>query len=192
MEEIEIKFLEIDVEALEKKLGEIGAQKAGEYFYRRSLFDYPDLRLEKSGKWLRIRDEGDKVTMTSKSIPGFTSQEEIAKDVVVMEDEMTVGDFKTACTICNSIGLIEKRYEENRRIRYTYEGVEIDIDFWPKIPPFVEIEGPTLEAVEDVATKIGFNVTEAVRYGASSIYNRHYNIDLREYKKITFEEWIKK
>ncbi|HTE48729.1 MAG TPA: hypothetical protein VK675_02390 [Candidatus Paceibacterota bacterium] len=47
MEEFEIKFLEVDVLKLEKKLLEIGANKVGEYAYSRALFDYPDLRMKK-------------------------------------------------------------------------------------------------------------------------------------------------
>ena len=66
MEEFEIKFLEVDVPELEKKLTAIGAKKVGEYMYRRRHFDYSDLRLDKKHEWIRVRDEGDKITMAHK------------------------------------------------------------------------------------------------------------------------------
>jgi hypothetical protein len=54
MEEFEIKFLEVDVPKLEKKLFEIGASKVGEYDYTRTNFDYPDLRMKSRHGWVRL------------------------------------------------------------------------------------------------------------------------------------------
>ena len=65
-QEYEVKFLDIDIPKLEKKLEEIGAEKVGEFFYRRISFDFPDLSLNAKGAWVRLRDEGDRVTMTWK------------------------------------------------------------------------------------------------------------------------------
>ena len=66
MEEIEVKFLDINPAAIQERLKNIGANKVGQYFYRRRVFDYPDLRLDKQGAWIRLRDEGDKITLTFK------------------------------------------------------------------------------------------------------------------------------
>ena len=38
MEEIEVKFLNIDVAETEKKLAAIGAERIGEYFYKRRVW----------------------------------------------------------------------------------------------------------------------------------------------------------
>lgn len=45
------------------------------------------------------------------------------------------------------LGYDPKGFQENRRIQYTFNGVEIDIDFWPLIPTYLEIEGNTEEEV---------------------------------------------
>ena len=45
MEELEIKYLDIDKGKLEKKLNELGATKVADYHYRRIVFDYPDFRI---------------------------------------------------------------------------------------------------------------------------------------------------
>ncbi len=67
--EIEAKFLDVDVEALRKKLEEIGAtQEHPEIFMKRKVFDYPDSRLEKKGGWIRVRDEGEKITLSYKQL----------------------------------------------------------------------------------------------------------------------------
>ena len=67
--EIEAKFPDINPDELRKKLLEAGAVLVHEErFMRRKVFDYPDSRLEKIGGWVRVRDEGDKVTFTYKQL----------------------------------------------------------------------------------------------------------------------------
>ncbi len=192
MEEIEIKFLDINVEKLEKKLNDIGAQKIGEFFYKRTHFDYPDLRLDNSGAWLRVRDEGEKITIAYKNVADFTSHDKVNKDSAILEKEITVSNFDTACDIFLSMGLIKKSYQENKRIRYVLNQVEIDIDFWPLIPPYVEIEANTKDELENVVYKLGFDMTDAVKYSAGLIYERHYGIKLHDYLLFTFDKQIKK
>ncbi len=191
MEEIEIKFLEVDVVFLEQKLHEIGAEKVGDFFYKRILFDFPDYRLDKTGQYIRLRDEGDKTTLTHKKQKNFISHEVTTKDVVILENEIIVSDFENTRKMLNDIGMIEDQYQENRRTRYVFDGVEIDIDSWPKIPTYLEIEGKTQEKVNEVATLLGFDLNDAVRYSAGAIYDRHYGIKMHEYSKVTFEEWVK-
>lgn len=190
MEEIEIKFLEVDVDALENKLREIGAEKVADFFYKRIIFDFPDHRLKNMGAFLRLRDEGERNTLTYKQQKDFASYELTPKDVVILEDEVVVSDFDTTRKMLGSIGMIELRYQENKRTRYIYEDVEIDIDSWPRIPTYVEIEGQSQEKVNEVALLLGFDLNDAVRYSAGAIYERHYGIKMHEYTKVTFEEWI--
>ncbi len=192
MEEIEIKFLEVDVVSLENKLNEIGAKKVGDFFYKRIVFDFPDYRLDKTGQYLRLRDEGDKITLTHKKQKDFISHEQTTKDVIILENEVIVSNFETTRKILNDVGMIEDQYQENRRTRYVFEDVEIDIDSWPKIPTYLEIEGQSQEKVNEVATLLGFDLEDAVRYSAGGIYERHYGIKLHEYSKVTFDEWVKK
>lgn len=66
MEEIEVKFLDIDPEAIEKRLLKIGAKFNFDKIHQRTIFDYPDLRLNAQGAYLRLRDEGEKVTLAFK------------------------------------------------------------------------------------------------------------------------------
>lgn len=58
-EEIEAKFLDIDVNKIQEKLKEFGAVKIGEFLQKWATFDYPDWRLDKDLSWIRVRDEGN-------------------------------------------------------------------------------------------------------------------------------------
>jgi adenylate cyclase class 2 len=191
MEEIEIKFLDVDVASLEEKLKKIGAKKVGEYFYKRRTFDYPDLRLDKGGVWIRVRDEGDRVTMACKKIVDYDPSVKVSKNAKIEEHEVIVSDFDTTCQILSGAGLIEKGYQENKRLRYVKDDIEYDIDTWPKIPTFLEIEGPSLEKVEEAARLLDFDVKESVRYSSWQIY-QSYGIELHNYQIVTFDKWVKK
>ena len=61
--EIEAKFLNISPDKLREKLRALGAKLLhAERAMRRKVFDFPNNRLGKEGAWVRVRDEGDKIT----------------------------------------------------------------------------------------------------------------------------------
>ncbi len=183
MEEIEAKFLDVDVSALVAQLGALGAEKIGEYSYKRKLFDFPDGRLGKENAWVRLRDEGEKIVLTYKQRFGGADD---LQHGGTNELETTVGDFATAEKILNALGLEEKIYKENKRVRYVLDGVEIDIDSWPLIPTYVELEGKSWESVQSVAEKIGFDFSKHIRGSNREIYAK-YGIDESAYSTLTFD-----
>jgi len=137
--ELEAKFLDIDTEKLRALLKEKGATLIHpERLMRRKNFDYPDKRLEAVGGWIRVRDEGDKVTLAYKQVAhrGIDGTKEIS---------LTVEDFDTVSNLLLAIGLNNKSYQETKRERWDFEGVEVTIDTWPWIPTFVELEGVSEE-----------------------------------------------
>lgn len=190
MEEIEIKFLDIDRLALEGKLASLGAQKVADYHYRRVVFDYPDFSLDKQGAWVRLRDEGEKVTLTFKK--RLTNDFHSLKgDDGMYEKETVVEDFDATREILLKIGLIEKMYQENKRTRYLVDGVECDIDTWPLLNPYLEIEGKSWDEVYRVAEKLGFKKEEAKIFSANQIY-RLKGLDDRNYTRLTFDEQVER
>lgn len=191
MEEIEIKFLEIDREKLEAKLIELGAKKIGDYNYRRIVFDYPDMRLDKDAAWLRLRDEGERVTLSFKQRLGVKQHDALLQDDGMYEQEIEVSDFDATRDILLRTGLSEKMYQENKRTRYVLDGVECDIDEWPLIPTYLEVEGKTWEEVYTVSEKLGFKREDAKIFSANQIY-RLKGLDDRNYTKLTFDEQIER
>lgn len=41
----------------------------------------------------------------------------------------------------NKIGFDYRSLQENKRIQYILNGIEIDFDTWPMIPTYMEFEG---------------------------------------------------
>ena len=191
MQEIEVKFLDIDPQAMEAKLTAIGATKVGEYLYRIDNYDYPDLRLDKAGGWIRVRDEGERIAMAFKQRLGITSHDGSANDTGMEEIEFEVSDFDKACEFLRAIGMQRKVFQEKKRIRYTKDGVEFDLDFWPLLEPYLEIEAKSWEDVDLVTKELGLNSEERKICSANQLL-KIYGINTEEYWTINFDEVIKK
>lgn len=190
MEEIEVKFLNIDADLMEKKLKDVGAKKIFEKLYRRKAFDYPDLRLDKAGAWVRLRDEGDRITLAFKQRVGMAATPE-SNDESMEETEVEVNDFEKTAEILLKIGLTEKHYTENKRIRYQLDDIEFDIDFWPQLEPYLEIEAPSWERVNEAISLLKLNPNDKRIFSTYQIYELK-GINFNDYKEVTFEKMVKK
>lgn len=186
MEEIEVKFLNVDKDKLEEKLLAIGAHKVGDFFYRRRVFDYPDWRLDADHSWLRLRDEGEKITLSFKKRLGV-GEHANGNDAGMDETEIVVSDFDTTADMLFKLGFIEKHYAENKRTRYVKEGIEFDIDTYPELEPYLEIEAPTWEKVDEAIAWLELNAEEKKIFSANQIYALK-GIKVNDCSRLTFEE----
>lgn len=178
--EYEVRVLEIDKDNLVKRLERLGAKKVGEYFQKRYVYD----TVEKSdGKWLRLRTNGTKSTLTYKSVE---------KDAIdgTKEVEIVVDDFERTNELLEKIGIYSRNYQENKRIQYFLDDVEIDIDTWPFIPTYVEIEGKNEESVYKIVDKLELDKSKVTTLDVQSVYEKIYNIDIKEYKILKFEQEV--
>ena len=191
MEEIEVKFLNIDTASMEKKLKAIGAEKVFEKLYKRKVFDYPDLRLHKKGAWIRLRDEGEKTTLTYKERIGMKTYDGKTNDDSMEEIEIEVSNFEKTAELLNRIGFIEKFYQENRRIRYQLKDIEFDIDTWPQIEPYLEIEAPSWKKIDEAIKLLGLNPEDKRIFSTTQVYQLKGIEDI-DYREITFDRMIKK
>ncbi len=189
MEEIEVKFLNIDKLSLEKKLLSLGAKKVGDFFYKRYVFDYPDLRLNAKGAWIRLRDEGTRITLGYKERLGRSSHG--GNDKGMKEMEIEVNDFEKTRTLLKSIGLIEKFYEENRRSRWVKDTITFDIDTWPALQPYLEIEAHSWPDVDQGIALLGLNPNDKKIFSTFQVYELS-GINELDYEKIAFDGLVKK
>ena len=147
MKEIETKIIDINEKEVRKRLVKIGAKRIGKLFYRRYVFFLTDKK--KIDEFVRIRTDGKKTTITYKyrEGSGLRNTEEI---------ETVAEDFKKATEIFEKALKIKPIYQENKVEKWLYNGVEIDIIYWPLIKPILEIEGKTVKDV--VKTKEKLNI----------------------------------
>ena len=165
--EYEATFPEVEKDVIRKKLLEVGAVLVRpEFLQKRVVFRMP-VGHEIPGGWVRVRDEGDKITMSLKVIDG--SHIENQKEIFV-----TVSDFEEATHLLLTLGCTRKSYQETKRELWKVDDVEVMIDEWPFLRPFVEIEGKSEAAVRRIAEKLGFEYAQAVFGAVDVIYMRQY------------------
>lgn len=174
--EYELRVLEIDKDVLIKKLEEMGAIKKGEYEQKRFVYD---LKPAQKGKWIRLRTNGLKTTLTYKNI--INDNIDGTKEI-----EVIVSDFDLTNEFLEKIGFKNRNYQENRRTQYVLNDIEIDIDTWPMIPTYIEIEGNSEQDVLSFINKLEINNNQnIVSYGVKKIYE-HYGINLEDIKTLKF------
>ena len=157
--EIEAKFLEVNFEELRKRLKELGAIcEQPMRLMRRVLFDYPDRRFQSNNQSqrLRVRDEGDKVAINYKA--KNTSK-------YAYEVEAIVESFDDMSKLLKAIGLEPYSFQESKRETWKYEDVEVVLDIWPWLEPYIEIEGPSEQSIKKAAKDLGFSWEDA-RFGS--------------------------
>ena len=167
--EYEAVFTNIELESFRAVLNSAGAELArAEYMQTRSSFNLPESVLTQKG-WARVRDEGDKITMSVKSIEGegIESQKESC---------VTVDSFKQAESLLTQLGCDKKAYQETKRELWMLDGVEVTIDTWPFLEPFVEVEGSSEAVVKAVAEKLGFEWATAKFCAVDTLYSEKYDI----------------
>ena len=164
--EIEAKFVNINIDDIRSRLTELGAiliQPMRDM--QRVTIDTPELK--KKDAFVRIRNEGDKTTITYKQFNSLSIDG-------VKEVEITVDDFDTAVTLFKEAGLAYGSLQESRRETWKLDEVEIVIDEWPWLNPYIEIEAPSEDLVILTSEKLGFNWDDAIFGDVMAAYRVQY------------------
>ncbi|NEA46065.1 CYTH domain-containing protein [Streptomyces sp. SID10815] len=173
--EYEVKALGIDPGAMAERIRAAGGSFRGERLMRRYVYDtVPPVE----GRWVRLRDSGSAVTLCVKTI----SSDEIDG---TRETETTVGSFEDAHALLGLMGLAPRGYQENRRSSWLLDGVRLEIDAWPRIPPYLEIEGDTEEQVWETADRLALSRSDLTSENTTKVFAR-YGIDLDSIDELRF------
>ena len=179
--EIETRFLEVDKDEIIKKFISAGAIDKGEEKFEEMIFYPVDMSWTGKGKFVRLRKTKDKIKLTYK--------ENIEQTVdSAREIELEVSDLEKCRQFFEKVGLKVIRQLEKYRHTFELGGVSIDIDSWPKIPAYVEIEGPTVESLKSFCNQLGFDWEKRFDGDAMQVF-KHYGFDLGKISVITFSEF---
>lgn len=175
--EIEIRLLNIDKEQFIKSIIDLGAKKVSESLQKRYVYDFNPIQ---ENKWIRLRTNGEKTTLTIKEI--------VDKNAIdgTNELEVIVSDFDSANSILEQLGYIHRNYQENYREVYYLNDVEISIDSWPLIPTYAEFEAKSEKNIQSLLEKIEYDKNNLTTIDVTSIYNDIYKIDVMSIKELKF------
>lgn len=174
--EYEVRILETNHDKMIEKLESLGAKFQFSALQQRMVYD---LKPKCDGKWIRLRTNGTTSTITIKDITAKTIDG-------TKELEIEVSDFEKANEILEVLGYHNRGFQQNKRTQYILDGVEIDLDRWPLIPEYMEIEGPSEEAVYQCLEKLGISKDKIVTLDVASIYT-HYGYDGEYLTDLNFE-----
>jgi adenylate cyclase class IV len=127
--EYEYRYKNFNKKDILKKFKNLGAIKNGHYIFRVQVFMHSNKNIN---TYIRVRDEGHRITMTTKI---KTNNE------FVEENEVIVNDFDEACSILLNVGCKKKYYFEKIREIWILNNIEICFDTNPGRPlDLMEIE----------------------------------------------------
>ena len=158
--EVEVRILNIDKEDLINKLEKLGAKFIGDWLQIRYVYDFKPID---KNRWIRLRTNGIETTLTIKEIHDKTING-------TRELEIKVDPIETTHLILEKLGYKRRSIQENKRIRYILNDVEIDIDTWPYLNTYVEFEGNSEEEIIKVMELLGYKYEDATTDDAQDIY----------------------
>lgn len=185
--EFEAKFYPVFKDEYREKLKLIGAKLiTPERKMRRAIVDgtaYPQF----SCHYIRIRDEGDTITLSVK-----THAREGGKLSDQKEIDVKVSDYEKTIKLIESMGFKFTIYQENLRETWSYKGAEITIDTWPGLDTYSEIEASSEENVKIIAEELCFDWNKKIITSVKEIYMKIYDLTRGEVTKnlnyLTFEK----
>ncbi len=175
--EHEVKILNVDVENLKLKLESIGAKKVYDDVREIIALDTEErLFLSQKDKLIRVTDEGSiKVTMHVDQ-----SNPKIKKAI-----KFKVSRMKEVLDFFEEMGLKPISKVKAHRTSYELGKIDFDIDEFPSIPPFLEIDQEHIEEegylLESLLKQLGLENHEMVVMGTEDIH--------KLYGKDYFEEY---
>jgi adenylate cyclase class 2 len=76
--------------------------------------------------------------------------------------------------ILRKTGLEVYSFQESKRETWQYGDVEVVLDEWPWLDPYIEIEGPSEKAIRTAAKSLGFEWNQAYFGSVDTAYRQQY------------------
>ena len=153
MDEIELKFLDINVSKIKEKLESVGAKLV----YDKDMESYPFLQDGYSGsdstkKYLRVRKVNSDVKITYKD-PAKNSEMTNREEI-----EITVDNYEKAILLIEKLGFQKGKVFKKHRIHYELGNIHFELDTLENIPTYLEIETTTEDDMIGICEKLDLDM----------------------------------
>lgn len=178
MYEIETKILGVDSEKIKEQMLELGAKKILDTRFIVDWFEEGGTVSDREPWFLRVRsDSGGKVEITWKSnrtFQGATSKHE--------EICISVSDHEKTCELFEAIGLQRYAHQEKDRISWTFKDWRFDLDCYPDVEPYLEIEGKSEEHVQEAISILSLGEKKATPEGERKVIEDNFGKNWHDLK----------
>ena len=188
--EARVCFSKEDVEEIEEIIGQrdlvkyIEVNGDSSVLDNKQLIDLMSRANEIFFKWIRLRQTGDETTITIKKVVDGKGEYDLD---AVEELEFGVPNIVIGKSFLENMGYFPARHQKKMRIAYDYENTEVVIDKWPKIPPYIEVEGKTKEEIYHVVNALGFKPEDVKIINTDDVYSLN-GLDLYSFKDLDFSD----
>ena len=141
-------------------------------------------------KWIRLRktiEENDNKELfeTITLVVKHVLKDNNSGIQQMKETEIQVNSFEEANELLEDLGFAYKSYQEKVRVKYVLNEHEIDIDTWPELPTYFEVEGKDKKDLENILNILGYSFEDAVSCTADALY-KEIGIDINNMKELKF------
>lgn len=178
--EIEVRFLEIDKADLVQRLLSLGAHDKGDDVLEEIIIYDKDLLWVGEKRLVRLRTRNGKTMLTYKHHIAQTAEG-------TEEVEFEVSDPAKAEEFLTKLGFEPYRRQQKKRHSFTFGNATFDIDTWPQVPTYVEIEAGSEEELKEAAQSVGLDWAGAVFEDPRMVLKNRYQIPLDTLRWYTFD-----
>lgn len=171
--EIETKVLDINVKKVLSTLKSLGAKKISKTRLAVTWFRIKGVKEGEDPWFLRIRTNSqgvNEVTWKAKSQILGTARKHKEINFNLEEPEKLADLFE-------ELGLEKYAYQEKDRTTFTLKGWQFDLDQYPKMPAFIEIEGKSEKHVNDAIKLLGLSGNPTWAKGERILIQDTYGLD---------------
>lgn len=173
MHEIETKVLEVDIEVIKKKLKLLGAKELQD---TRLFVDWFCLKGVTDGNhpwYLRVRKTSNgKSEISWKSLEKFVGNTRQSQEINV-----DVSDFDKAKGLLEAIGLEHYAHQEKDRVSFALQEWNFDLDQYPKMPAYLEIEGKSEAHVNAAIKLLKLENHQTISQGETKLIKEKYGLN---------------
>lgn len=83
------------------------------------------------------------------------------------------------------MGIFKRNFQEKTRYSYEYKNACIEIDLWPMLEPYIEIECDDVDLISNIVEKLRFSDSEIVSLNTEELYKR-IGVDVLSINTLSF------
>lgn len=171
--EIETKVLDIDVKAILKKLALLGAKKISKTRLAVTWYRLKGVKEGEDPWFLRIRSNSEGVNeVTWKAKSDILGKARKHKEI-----NFKIAEPERLSDLLEELGLEKYAFQEKDRVSFALKDWRFDLDQYPKMPAFLEIEGKSEKHVKEAMKLLGLEKNRTWAEGERLLIQKIYNLD---------------
>ena len=173
MHEIETKVLNVNLDIIKQKLESLGAQETQNVVLKVDWFSMKDFDKDNQPWFLRVRSySSGKIEVTWKGPQKIVNNTHQNKEI-----NISVEDHEKMKMLFEAINLVCYAHQEKKRVSWKLKNVQFDLDTYPNMPSYLEIEANSEKEIEDMIKKLNLNDSERWNDGERTLIENKYKLN---------------